>query len=115
MANYAIYGETKLPLTETDTIASVKDTLAKFYPEIRRSEGYIDENGDMRFRVSAGTKGANFAIYGETRLPLTETDTIASVKDTLAKFYPEIRRSEGYIDENGDMRFRVSAGTKGNN
>ena len=114
MSKLAIYGETRLPITDGDTISSVKETLAKFYPEIRRAEGFIDDEGNMQFRVTAGTKGSGkLAIYGETRLPITDGDTISSVKETLAKFYPEIRRAEGFIDDDGNMQFRVTAGTKG--
>lgn len=54
------------------------------------------------------------AIYNEARIPVAEGDSVSAVKDQLARFYPELRNAEGYIDEENNIRFRVTGGTKGN-
>ncbi len=54
------------------------------------------------------------AIYGEARIPVGDSDNIADVREQLARFYPELRNAEGYVDEENNIRFRVTGGTKGN-
>lgn len=54
---WAIYGEAKVPISEGDTIAQVKEALSRHYPDLRNAEGYTDEEGNIRFRITAGTKG----------------------------------------------------------
>lgn len=57
MSRLAIYGEARIPVSTDDSISAVKEQLARFYPELRNAEGYTDEEGNIRFRVSGGTKG----------------------------------------------------------
>lgn len=53
------------------------------------------------------------AVYGEKRLPIQENTTIAEAKEGLAVFYPEIRNMDGYIDEDNNIKFIITAGSKG--
>jgi hypothetical protein len=91
----------------------VKASLAAFYPELRNAEAYTDTDGNVRFRTSGGSKGAQVAIYGDTQLPITAGMTTEQVKASLAAFYPELRNAEAYTDTDGNIRFRTSGGSKG--
>lgn len=115
MARYVIYGETKLPIGDTDSIHEVKESMSKFYPEVKNFEAYTDEENNVRFKSVAGTKGAGtrYVIYGETKLPIGETDSIREVKESMSKFYPEVKNFEAYTDEDNNVRFKSIAGTKG--
>lgn len=54
---YAIYGETRVPVQENETMAEIKDKFATFYPEIKNFTAYTDEDGNIKFRAVAGGKG----------------------------------------------------------
>lgn len=54
-----------------------------------------------------------FAIYGEARIPINEGTTVDQVKGMLASLYPEVANYQSYTDEDGNIRFRPSGGSKG--
>lgn len=59
MANqrYVVYENTQLPIGENTSIAEAKEALSKFYPAVAHAEGYIAEDGNIKFRVTGGSKG----------------------------------------------------------
>jgi len=54
-----------------------------------------------------------FAIYNESKIPMDSMDSVESIKEQLSRYYPELRNAEGYVDDEGNVRFRVTGGTKG--
>lgn len=110
---FIIYGDTQLPLTPGMTPSAAKEQLSAFFPELRSSEAYTDGDGDIRFRIVGGSKGMAFIVYGDTQIPLTPGMTPSAAKEQLSAFFPELRSSEAYTDNDGDIRFRIVGGSKG--
>lgn len=117
-ARKAIYNNQELEIAnDALTPDQVKDAFANTsYPELKNATAYTDEDGNIRFQLQAGTKGARKAIYNNQELDIAnDALTPDQVKDAFANTsYPELKNATAYLDEDGNIRFQLQAGTKGN-
>lgn len=54
---WAIYGQTKIPISADDTLAEVREEMSRYYPELKTAEVVEDLEGNVTFKIAAGSKG----------------------------------------------------------
>lgn len=107
------YGDTSLVVAEGTSLADVKASMARIFPELKNAEAVL-EGQNITFKVKAGTKGANLTVsYGDTSLQVAEGTSLADVKASMSRIFPELKNAEAVL-EGSNITFKVKAGTKGN-
>ena len=97
------------------TVEQIKMSMTEIYPELERATAIEDENGNITFRVQAGTKGMARTVTYNGNVYQVDDDnyTPEEIQASMTEIYPELERADYVEDENGNITFRVQAGTKG--
>lgn len=107
-----VYGDTSLSVPAGTSLASVKESMSRIFPELKNSEAVL-QGSNVTFKVKAGTKGAGLTVtYGDTSLEVAEGTSLADVKASMARIFPELKNSEAVL-QGSQITFKVKAGTKG--
>lgn len=108
-----VYGETKLAVEAGTSLADVKESMSRIFPELKNSEAVLSGQ-EIHFKVKAGTKGTGLTVvYGETKLAVEAGTSLADVKESMSRIFPELKNSEAVLS-GSEIHFKVKAGTKGN-
>lgn len=107
------YGDTSLTVPAGTSLASVKESMSRIFPELKNAEAIL-EGESITFKVKAGTKGSDSLTvsYGDTSLTVPAGTSLASVKESMSRIFPELKNSEAVLEGNS-ITFKVKAGTKG--
>ena len=113
MARTVVYGANRLSIEDDSlSVSDIQSSMAEIFPEIKSAEATL-EGAEIHFKVKAGTKGARTVVYGANRLSIEDDSlSIEDVKSSMAEIFPEIKSAEATL-ENGEIHFKVKAGTKG--
>jgi ribulose-5-phosphate 4-epimerase/fuculose-1-phosphate aldolase len=97
------------------TADQIKASMAEIFPELERATAVTDTAGNITFRVQAGTKGmARTVSYNGNVYQVDDNNyTPEDIQKSMAEIFPELERATYTQDQNGNITFRVQAGTKG--
>jgi ribulose-5-phosphate 4-epimerase/fuculose-1-phosphate aldolase len=97
------------------TADEIKASMAELFPELSRAVAVTDANGNITFKVQAGTKGMARTVTYNGNVYQVDNDqyTPAEIQKSMAELFPELTRATYVEDTNGNITFKVQAGTKG--
>ena len=110
----------RIPVPSDLTVEQIKQGLAGMFPRIADAIAHEDEQGNIRFYVEAGEKGADetssdvrLVFFSGQRIPVPRDLTVEQIKQGLSGMFPRIADAIAHEDEQGNIRFYVEAGEKG--
>jgi hypothetical protein len=93
----------------------IKASMAEIFPELSRATAVTDANGNITFKVQAGTKGMARTVTYNGNVYQVDNDqySAADIQKSMAEIFPELARATYTEDANRNLTFKVQAGTKG--